>query len=386
MKKVLFISSRPIYPIIGGDQIRTAQQLEFLLEKYDVDVVYQCTSKDNGILKKYAPKVNKSIFFKISKIQYYIQTLRFLFNNRPLQVNYYYNKKMKSYIDSCINEYDIVFCNNIRTAEYVRTTIGVIKLMDFVDAISMNYEKAKTKAHGLKKIIYMIDYKRCKKYEQSILNSFDRCAIISDIDKQYLCQNNNINISVIGNKVDIPNETFVSKHITNNILLFVGKMNYEPNVVAVTTFAKNIFPHLLVNNPNLKFLIVGAKPDQRVLKLSSKNIEITGFVDSLEEYFQNATIVVAPMKTGAGIQNKIIQAMSYGCCVVTTNIGAEGLEIKRNEIAVFNSDIEMISGINRLINNKEERIKMGHNAREYVKKHLSASVIAEQFWHFIDKE
>lgn len=199
-------------------------------------------------------------------------------------------------------------------------------------------------------------------------------------------QNNNINISVIGNKVDIPNETFVSKHITNNILLFVGKMNYEPNVVAVTTFAKNIFPHLLVNNPNLKFLIVGAKPDQRVLKLSSKNIEITGFVDSLEEYFQNATIVVAPMKTGAGIQNKIIQAMSYGCCVVTTNIGAEGLEIKRNEIAVFNSDIEMISGINRLINNKEERIKMGHNAREYVKKHLSASVIAEQFWHFIDKE
>ena len=384
-KKVLFISSRAIFPIIGGDQIRTAQQLEFLLQKYDVDVVYQDSSKDNDILKKYAPKVHKSTCFKISRILYYLQTLRFLFNKRPLQVNYYYNKEMKHYIDSCINEYDIVFCNNIRTAEYVRNVRGIIKVMDFVDAISMNYEKAQREAKGLKKLIYIIDFKRCKYYEQLILNSFDKCAIISDIDKQYICQNNGKDISVIGNKVDIPDKPFVSKHNTENILLFVGKMNYEPNVVAVTYFVENIFPHLLKNNPQLKFLIVGAKPDERVLKLANKNIEITGFVDSLEPYFHNATIVIAPMQTGAGIQNKIIQAMSYGCCVVTTNIGAEGLDIKQNEIAIYNSNKDMIDGINDLLNNREKRINMGLNARKYVTSHLSSSVISEQFWNFMNK-
>lgn len=190
-KKVLFISSRPIYPIVSGNQIRTAQQLEYLLQRYEVDVVYQSLNKgkDDKLLQDNVPAVRKVIGFRISKWLYYLQTLRFLFNGLPLQVNYYYNRTMKKYIDSCILEYDIVFCNNIRTAEYVRKRADILKIIDFVDAISMNYEKAKSKAHGLQKIIYMIDYKRCKKYERKVLHSFDSCAIISEIDKQYILKN-----------------------------------------------------------------------------------------------------------------------------------------------------------------------------------------------------
>lgn len=193
-KKVLFISSRPIYPIIGGDQIRTAQQLNFLLQKYNVDVVYQSPVKDEKLFKDYVPSVKNATCFRVPKWQCYIQTLRFLFNRLPLQVNYYYNGAMKKYIDSVLQNYDIVFCNNIRTAEYVRLSSGIIKVMDFVDAISMNYEKAKQKAHGLKKIIYEIDYKRCKTYEQSVLDAFHRCAIISDVDKNYILKNGKGNL------------------------------------------------------------------------------------------------------------------------------------------------------------------------------------------------
>ena len=187
-KRVLFISSRPIYPIIGGDQIRTAQQLNFLLQRYDVDVVYQSLSKQNVALKDFVPMVQNVKCFQIPKWLYYVQALRFLFNRLPLQVNYYYNNEMKKSINSCLHEYDIVFCNNIRTAEYVRKSSNIMKVIDFVDAISMNYEKAKLKAHGLKKIIYAIDSKRCERYEQDILNVFERCAIISEVDKQYILQ------------------------------------------------------------------------------------------------------------------------------------------------------------------------------------------------------
>lgn len=185
-KKVLFISSRPIYPIIGGDQIRTAQQLEFLLQRYEVDVVYQTPNRADNLIRNYVPAVKKATCFQVPKRLCYVQTLRFLFNKLPLQVNYYYNITMKKYIDSCIQDYDIVFCNNIRTAEYVRRYSGVVKVMDFVDAISMNYEKAKQKAKGVKKLIYEIDYRRCKRYEQQVLNSFHRCAIISEVDRKYI--------------------------------------------------------------------------------------------------------------------------------------------------------------------------------------------------------
>lgn len=187
MKKILFISSRPIFPIIGGDQIRTAQQLEFLSQRYIVDVIYfnekNITQNNNTIN---IPNIGKLICFRISKFKCLLQTLRFLINKLPLQVNYYYNNRVQKYISTHIKDYDAVFCNNIRTAEYVVNFQHIIKYIDFVDAISMNYEKAKQHATGIKKWIYTIDHKRCRYYEQRIMHKFDSCAIISEIDKQYI--------------------------------------------------------------------------------------------------------------------------------------------------------------------------------------------------------
>lgn len=188
MKKVLFISSRPIFPITGGDQIRTAQQLEYLSKKYKVDVIYIKTSQIIDKTKEYQPNVHNVYDIYIPTYKCYFQTLRFLFNKLPLQVNYYYNYHIADFINKQINKYDIVFCNNIRTAEYVINHVGIYKCIDFVDAISMNYEKAKQIAKGIKKLIYSIDYKRTKIYEQKVLQHFDRCAVISNVDQNYLLE------------------------------------------------------------------------------------------------------------------------------------------------------------------------------------------------------
>jgi glycosyltransferase, family 1 len=193
------------------------------------------------------------------------------------------------------------------------------------------------------------------------------------------------NIHVVGNKVNVPDISRISKHEHSNVLVFIGKMNYDPNVIAVLYFVNKIFPSLCVEFPDLQFIIVGANPDKRIQKLASHdNITVTGYVDSIELFYQKATIVVAPMLTGAGIQNKIIQAMSYGCCVMTTSIGAEGLNIRNNEIAIFDEDQQMKDGILFLLNNPELRRKMGINARQYVIDYLSNDIIADQFWTFMN--
>lgn len=189
-QKILFISSRPLYPIIGGDQIRTVQQLDFLKDRFIVDVLYISPDRKDIEPKSNENGIGKVFRFEINSIKSIFQTLNSLFNNLPLQVNYYYNRRVAAKINAIISQYDLVFCNNIRTAEYVRNKTGIIKYLDFVDAISMNYDKARHEAKGLKKIIYEIDYRRCRSYEQKCLESFDSCAVISDIDNQYIirCQ------------------------------------------------------------------------------------------------------------------------------------------------------------------------------------------------------
>lgn len=185
MKKALFISSRSIYPIICGGQIRTEQQLEFLSKEYDVDVIFLSEEK-NPPLEGYLKFAKSVKYIYRSKLKCMIGTLRFIFNKLPLQVNYYDDSALKSYVKNIADNYDVIFCNNIRTSEVARKVRGPKKIIDFVDAISMNYDKARKHSSGLKKLIYELDYKRCGRYEQLIKDSFDACAIISDIDKKYI--------------------------------------------------------------------------------------------------------------------------------------------------------------------------------------------------------
>ena len=192
-------------------------------------------------------------------------------------------------------------------------------------------------------------------------------------------------IHTVGNMVDIPDSNHIALHVEKNKIVFVGKMSYEPNIIAVTFFVKNIFPVIKKKYPRILFYIVGANPDERVLVLNkTEGVIVTGYVDKIEKYFRESTVVIAPMLTGAGIQNKIIQAMSYGCCVVTTSIGAEGLDIKNNEISIIDSKDQWIEQLSRLLSDRELRLQMGDKARNYIIKNHSKKVVAEQFWNFIN--
>lgn len=193
-------------------------------------------------------------------------------------------------------------------------------------------------------------------------------------------------IYTVSNKVSIPCASLCCKHEVDNIIVFVGKMNYEPNVVAVTYFVNHILPSLIDRFPSLQFLIIGIHPNAKVRNLAGEHVVVTGFVDAIEPFFQQSSVVIAPMFTGAGVQNKIIQAMSHGCCVATTSIGAEGLTICNDEIAVFNEDDQWIEGLCCLLSDRNRRIVMGQLARKYIINYLSSEIIEKQFWKFINGE
>lgn len=388
VKKVLVISSKKPVPICDGAAIRTMQMTRMLAAKYDlVDLVYCCpkASPKKEIRIEYC---NKVVEFVEPKWKSLFRTFIGLFKrNIPLQCSYFYSDRMHDYIRQHIDEYDFVFCNNVRTATYVEK-LSCKKVIDFVDAISMNYLGTSKKVCKLLKPLYSLEANRLINYEQKILSSFDKSIIISKVDKEFILSHQSLFlpdhsklISVIGNYISYDDNECVS--ITNDTknIVFVGSMFYKPNILAVTIFSKYIFPLILEKIPNAKFYIVGSRPSKQVKKLKSKNIIVTGFVENPKKYLHNASVVVAPMYTGAGVQNKILEAMSIGCSVVTTSIGAEGLEniIDGKHLYIRNDYKEMADIIVKLMNNIEVRKNLGINAKQYISENLTYDSIFEKF-------
>lgn len=383
MKKILILSSKPPYPLRDGAAIRTYQSIRLTAELgYLVDVLYLSeTNVLPEVKKELAPFCNNIYTFILTKKQSYFNVLKGLMTNLlPLQVNYYYSRKAKKWINKNASNYDIIYCNNIRTAQYARGLKNKV-ILDYVDAYSMNYQAARDNIKGLWHWIYAIDYIRCNKFEQQLLQEFDKFIIISDIDRTFILTRAKTpaTISIIENYTSIDENKRVEHNSTSLKLLFVGAMNYEPNVTAVTYFCKWILPSLIERFPNIMFYIVGKTPTNEVLALADKHVIVTGFVESVWDYMKDATLVVAPMQTGSGLQNKILQALAVGACVITTQKGFEGLVTDEGQPFVVKNSNEMIDVISHLIDHPEERQSSGEKSIEYIKKHYDKEVIKEKF-------
>lgn len=377
-KKLLMIFYRPPFPLIGGDKIRMFQNLKILSNYYNVDVVFINDKKTDKMIIDNVLKFAKNVVaFEFKKKRFYWSTLLgFLLNKRPLQVNYYYFKEVQDWVDNNISNYDTVFCHTIRAAEYVKNK-PIEKIIDFVDAISMNYEKAAKKTKlGIWNLLYNIDKTRVLKYELEQLSLFDKKIIISDIDRDYILNKSGFptSINIVQNAVDIEPLNLIN--VEEDYIVFVGKMDYEPNVSAVMHFSLKVFPKVLDKFSNLKFYIVGVNPTKKVKSLSKKrNIEVLGYIENLDDVILKSKLVVAPMISGAGIQNKILMAMTLGKCVITTKIGAEGLnnleETNNKPLEIASTTEELISKIIELLQDDIKRKSIGDNAHNYVKDYFS---------------
>lgn len=382
MKKILFLCSRPPYPLIGGDRIRLFNSIKMLKKIYIVDVLFiNDEITPNSTIIELRKICNEVVFFDFPKRQFYVNVfLGLLKNKNPLQINYYYFKKIQIWINENQSSYSCIYCNHIRTTEYVKNIKPHNKIVDFVDSIAMNYEKAEKNSKGIWKFIYKIDKKRVAKYEVEISKLFDKKIIISNTDKEYIVNRGGCNkIEVINNFISV-SEDYVEKKIKSNIC-FLGKMNYEPNVTAMKYFVSEIYGKLLIKIKKVNFYIIGAYPTDEIKQFGSiKGITVTGFVDNPKEYLLGTDLIVAPMVSGAGVQNKILEAMSLGKCIVTTAIGVEGLEnLSGEEIVVCDSSEEMIEKIIMLLEDKEERERIGDSAKKYIKENLTEDLISERF-------
>jgi len=385
MKRILALAFRVPFPLTEGARIRIYHICNVLAKKYEVDLLAINEGMlPNGYRETLRKVFQRIVVYSFHSLRFKVNTIRGFFARESLQTYYYHFKKVQQWVDTHSSEYDALFCFHMRMTRYLENIVKKPKVIDFIDATSINYREAQERARGMWRFIYPIENRRALTSELKILASFNKAFITSPFDKAYLDENSghpNDNLIVIPNGIKeellARNNRFQRKE--EDWLVFLGKMDYAPNVDAVTYFAREIFP-LVKQKCDVKFYIVGTSPTKEVLELRKMDgVEVTGYVDDPYWYLERAHLVVAPLRFGAGSQYKILEAMALGKAVVTTSKGARGINGKDGEHCLIVDDPhDMAKTIILLCHDATLRQYLGDNAQELVKKNYQWNVIGEK--------
>lgn len=229
--------------------------------------------------------------------------------------------------------------------------------------------------------------------EQQATHDFDAHVVVSYRDRERLLQLNPASsISVIENGVDgayYSDQEIEKAHAAwrihqrpddagvdgvrqspsrANRIVFVGSMDYHANIDAVVDFAREVWPAVHERNPELVFTIVGRDPAAEVRQLASiRGIEVTGTVADVRPYYREAVASIVPLKVGGGSRLKILEAMAAGVAVVSTTLGAEGLNVRQAvNILIADTNAQFLEAITGVLENEELRRQLSDAGRALV--------------------
>lgn len=373
--KLFVLLSRFPYPLEKGDKLRAYHQLKELSKNHEIYLVCLTDQKVKENQRTEVSKFCKELYvFKLNQFLIYWNTAKQIFTDKPYQVGYFYQRGIQKKINALIHQIkpDHIYCQLIRTAEYVKNIQHIKKTIDYMDALGKGMFRRSEISSGMKKRLFKIEGKRLSEYENRIFDYFNHHTIISEQDRKFINHAQKNLIAVIENGID---ESFFNfnKVVEKKFdLVFIGNMNYAPNIECSEFIVNEILPELLLKNPSIQLLISGANPNKRILNLANKNVTVSGWVEDIRTSYAGGKIFVAPLFIGTGLQNKLLEAMAMGVPCVTTTLANNALGAKENEVLLIaDSKDEFVEKIISLLEDKDLYERLSRSSIDYVQQSFS---------------
>ena len=379
--KILFLANRVPYPPYRGDKLKIFNLARRLKDKHELILLTFAQTQEDLTYKAELEKIFTAVhFIYLPKWKSAINCLGGAWRSEPLQVLYFQSAEMRQALNDLLakHRFDAVHVQHLRMSPYLAQRKDIPRILDLPDAFSLYWERRKTVKRGLLTTIFEnMEQKRVLKYEQ-IHKEYDLSLVCSAEDLEYLKRTHHVNnLRLLPNGVDMT--TFKAKahdYTHNKTILFTGNMDYAPNEDAVVYFAATILPLIRQRCPDVEFIIAGQRPVPKVAELASDHIKVTGFVKDLAAMYNSASVVVAPLRFGAGTQNKVLEAMAMGIPVVCSNIGFGGLGIASGEGAIMQTDpAAFANSVVELLASEDKRRDMGEAGMRVIKTKFDWDVV-----------
>lgn len=330
--KILFVCHRFPYPPNRGGKIRPFHMIQHLGKSHEVIVASLAHTenelKEGEPLKNYCQEVIAEV---VPDRVRWTQAALALLSSTPSSVAYFYSSSLAGKIrEACQrHKFDAIIVHCAFAAQYVRDIPCPFKMLDFGDVDSVKWLDYSEHRSFPLATGYRIEAQKLRRFEIETAGKFDLCTATTRGEVEEVRRlTPSSPTAVIPNGVDLNYFHFRPESPRkSSVIVFLGRMDYYPNIDGVQLFASAIFPRVRKIVPQAEFRIVGSNPSAPIQQLAKiPGITVTGHVADVRPHLLDAAVAVAPLRIARGTQNKILQFLAMGIPVVTTTQAAKGVE------------------------------------------------------------
>ncbi len=405
MGKILFLTQVLPYPAHSGAKIRAYYVLRQLALQHEVTLLSFVREDDKPEALKHLEDICGSVYtvpMHRSLLRNVRAGVKAMFTGQSVIIVRDAMPEMRRAIHCLLTaqSFDVIHADQTSMAQYAlyaqylnakafnrpRTPV----VLDAHNALYRIPERmARHESNPLKRWLFRREARVLARYEVETYDRFDHVVFVTGVDQEEILQRTlhtaqGINVSqtasvrshpttsVIPICVDIDDKPLVARRDRPLAVTHLGTMFWPPNVEGVLWFAHEVFPRVLAQVSEARFVIVGKDPPREVqdLTLQVRNVQVTGYVPDPEPYLAGTGVFIVPLRAGGGMRVKIVDAWSWGVPIVSTSIGAEGIAIEEGEnILIGDTPEALAEAVVRVLKNPALGERLRERGRAWVEEH-----------------
>lgn len=373
MKILQFCKKTPIPPK-DGESI-AINQLSQSLAKNDCQVTVfalETPKHKNPSKPEFKENINYVFEFVDTNISFFKLFKNTLFSKSAYITERFHSKTVKKRLVGLLqeNQYDIIQLEGLFLGGYIKYIRKYSNAKIVLRAHNVEHQIWERLAEnsGLLNKVYLklIMIPRLKKFEAKVTKKVDAVVSISKLDEAYFKQHTDKPVYTLPASYQIHENISVLPKIFS--VGFIGGLDWQPNAEGVRWFLKNVWKSFANSEDQVSFNLAGRNFPRKYYDLKDKKLFIFGEVGDAIEFTNQNSIMIAPIMSGSGMRIKIIEAMALGKTVISTAIGAEGINYTdKKNIFIANTPEEWLSTLKLLHDNPEMMNETGKAAQELIK-------------------
>jgi len=352
--RILWVKADKLLPVHNGGNIRSYHLLRYLSSQHDLTFYsYYGDRPDSDYDRELQQHLPGAVGVWTgerarSGVGRSLDYLSHLPETAPYAVSRFGQKVVKRQLDDWFSQrkFDVAVCDFLDAAVNFPEHLGIPSVLFQHNVESEIWRRhAETASNPVRKAIYGMEYRKMLRFEESAVRKFHHVIAVSENDRALMARWVAAErITVVPTGVDLAQYSpSPGASATAPLVTFVGAMDWEPNIDGVEFFCGEIWPLIQSEVPEARFRIVGRNPGRRVQRWASERVEVTGQVASVVEHLRQSAVVIVPLRIGGGTRLKIYEAMATAKPIVSTTVGAEGLDVQHGHDIILADDVRSFS-------------------------------------------